>query len=281
MTYGLALLSAVLYGAADFIGGLASRRASTLAIVATSQAAGFVLLALLLPVLPAATPSTSDLSWGAVAGLGGGVGVALLYRALAIGTMAVVAPVTAVCAVIIPVAAGVVLGERLEGWTMAGIGLALVSIVLVSQSGTEPADRPRAASSRRSLILALGSGVAIGLFYLSLARTDPAAGLFPLVAARCTSSALFVIATVATRAPMRMPGRVLGWALTAGVVDMAANALYLLAAQQGPLSVVVTLTSLYPASTVVLARLMLGERLRPVQYLGVGCALGAVVMIVK
>lgn len=277
--YALALLSALCYGAADFIGGLASRRASTLAVVASSQAAGFALLVVLLPVLPAAAPSRPDLAWGAAAGLGGGVGVALLYRALAIGTMAVVAPVTAVCAVIIPVAAGVLLGERPHPWTLAGIGLALVSIVLVSQSPPEQGGGA-AGTSRRSLVLAFASGVAIGLFFLALARTDPAAGLLPLLAARATSSTLFVVAALAARVPVRMPRQVLGWAIGAGVVDMAANAFYLLAAQQGPLSVVVTLASLYPASTVVLARVALGERLAPVQYAGVLCALVAVGVIV-
>src|SRR5512134_760968 len=101
----LALGSAVLYGAGDFTGGLTTRRASTIPVVIFSQASGLVLLALLIPLLPAASPTRADLLWGATAGLAGGVGVALLYHALAIGTMSVVAPTTAVCAVAIPVLA--------------------------------------------------------------------------------------------------------------------------------------------------------------------------------
>ena len=113
MAYLLAFGSAALYGAADFLGGLASRRTNTLAIVVTSQGTGLTLLALMLPLLPEATPSTRDLAWGGVAGLAGGIGVTLLYRALAVGRMAVVAPTTAVCAVMIPVVTSVLRGERL------------------------------------------------------------------------------------------------------------------------------------------------------------------------
>src|ERR1700674_3056276 len=112
MTYLLAIGSALLYGAADFTGGLATRRAGTIPVVALSQLSGLVLLALLLPLLPHASPSRADLLWGVCAGLTGGIGVALLYRALAIGKMAGVAPTTAVCAVAIPVLVSVLLGER-------------------------------------------------------------------------------------------------------------------------------------------------------------------------
>ena len=133
MAYLLALSSAALYGTADFLCGLASRRANTLVIVVTSQGCGLTLLVLSLPLLPAATPAARDLVWGGAAGLAGGVGVTLLYRALAVGRMAVVAPTTAVCAMTIPVVTSVVLGERLAPLTMLGIALAIVAIVLVSQ----------------------------------------------------------------------------------------------------------------------------------------------------
>jgi uncharacterized membrane protein len=129
----LALISAVLYGSADFFGGLTARRANTVATVFVSQLAGLVLILLALPFLPAATVSTRDWIWGIVAGLSGGIGVALLYRALAVGTMAVVAPITAVCAAMIPVFFGFALGERFRPLTIAGIVLAFVAIVLVSQ----------------------------------------------------------------------------------------------------------------------------------------------------
>jgi drug/metabolite transporter (DMT)-like permease len=133
MVYLLAIGSAMLYGAADFTGGLTTRRAGAIPVVLLSQASGLLLLALILPLLPHASPSRPDLFWGAVAGLTGGIGVALLYRALAIGTMAVVAPTTAVCAVAIPVVVSVLLGERPLPLAIAGIVLGIVSIVLVSR----------------------------------------------------------------------------------------------------------------------------------------------------
>ena len=135
MAYLLALGSAALYGAADFFGGLASRRTNTLAIVVASQGVGLVLLALMLPLLPQATPSAGDLIWSGAAGLAGGIGVTLLYRALAVGRMAVVAPTTAVCAVMIPVVTDILRGERLGPLTILGIALAVVAIVLVSRQG--------------------------------------------------------------------------------------------------------------------------------------------------
>src|SRR5918992_5342815 len=139
MVYLLAIASAVFYGAADFTGGLTTRRAGTIPVVLLSQASGLVLLALILPLLPSASPTRPDLLWGAAAGLTGGIGVALLYRALAIGTMAVVAPTTAVCAVTIPVVVSVVLGERPPPLAILGIVLGVISIVLVSRQ-TAPAD---------------------------------------------------------------------------------------------------------------------------------------------
>jgi uncharacterized membrane protein len=136
MFAALALASAVCYGAADFLGGFTARRASTLAIVVVSQLSGLGLLLLMLPVLPASAPVQSDYIWGAVAGLTGGTGVALLYRALAIGVMAVVAPTTAVCAVAIPVLAAVVSGERPGPVTIGG------NRARRSRSATLPHHRP-------------------------------------------------------------------------------------------------------------------------------------------
>jgi drug/metabolite transporter (DMT)-like permease len=281
MVHLLAIGSAVLYGAADFTGGFATRRTSTIPVVLFSQAAGLVLLAILLPFLPAASPSTRDLLWGGAAGITGGVGVALLYRALAIGSMSVVAPTTAVCAVAIPVFAAILMGERPAPIAVAGIALGLISIVLVSQQReVEPGGSARSARGT-GVGTALASGVMIGFFYLSFARTGPAAGMWPLLMARVVSVSLFGVIAIAGRQPLRMGRRTLVLALVAGVLDMAANGLYLLATHGGPLSIVVTLSSLYPASTVLLARLVLNERLTTWQLTGVGCALAAVVLIVR
>ena len=282
MAYLLALASALMYGAADFTGGLATRRAATIPVVIFSQFSGLVLLALLLPILPGSFPSRADLLWGVAAGLTGGGGVALLYRALAIGRMAVVAPTTAVCAVVIPVVAAMLLGERPGGLAVLGIVLGIGAIVLVSQQ-TESASEPTAAGARglpAGVGIALVSGVLIGLFFLSLAQTAPAAGMWPILAARVTSVTLFAIAAVARGIPLTLPRPALVLALGGGMVDMLANAAYLIAAREGQLSLVVTLSSLYPASTVLLARVLLGERLNARQLGGVGCALAAIVLIV-
>jgi uncharacterized membrane protein len=278
----LALASAVLYGAGDFFGGLTARRVNAIAAVTISQFVGLVVLAAAIGFLPGIA-SSGDLFWGIAAGLTGGAGVALLYRALAIGTMAVVAPITAVCAVVVPVLAAFGMGERLKVVTGAGIVLAIVGIFLVSQQ-----ERPEHATGLRATMrtmptgvgLAVLSGIAIGLFFLSLARTTPEGGLWPLLFARVTSVLLFVGLSLATSRPLRMPAPVFRIAVASGVLDMLANALYVIAARTGPLSVVVTLASLYPASTVVLAHVVLGERLSGLQKIGICCTLTAVVVIV-
>lgn len=283
MPYLLAFVSSLLYGAADFTGGLATRRAGVLSVVAVSQLSGLVLLLLLLPFLPTASPSRADLLWGVSAALAGSVGVALLYHALAIGRMAVVAPTTAVCAVAIPALVSVLLGERPGPLAVTGILLGVGSIVLVSQQTESEAGAPELHSRSRlptGVGIALASGVAIGLFFLSLARTRPEAGMWPILMSRATSVTLFGAAAIIGRRSLRMPGA-LGLTLVCGVVDMAANALYIVAARSGPLSVVVTLSSLYPASTVLLARVFLGERLNAWQVAGAGCALAAIALIVS
>jgi len=280
VVYLLAIGSAVLYGAADFTGGLTTRHASTIPVVLLSQAAGLILLALIMPLLPHASPSQADLLWGAAAGLTGGIGVALLYHALAIGRMAVVAPTTAVCAVAIPVVVAVLLGERPAPLAVAGIALGIVSIVLVSQQ-SQP-DATASTRGRQSGVgIALASGIAIGFFLLSFAQTGPNAGMWPLLIARAVSVSLFGLMAIAGGRSIRMPTQVTALVIVGGAMDMLANALYLLATRHGPLSIVVTLSSLYPASTVLLARLVLGERLHPWQITGVGCALAAVVLIVS
>lgn len=282
MPFLLAIASAVCYGSADFIGGVVTRRVAAIPVVFLSQAAGLLVVAVLLPLLPSASPTPADFWWGAAAGVAGGTGVALLYHALAIGTMSVVAPTTAVAAVVIPVVASLALGER-PGWGAAiGILIGIGAIFLVSRqtSTAEPGDQTNNARSP-GVGAALAAGVAIGLFLLALAQTPTRAGLWPLVSARFVSVSLVGIAAVARRSSLRMPARLGALTFFGGVLDMLANALYLLAAQIGPLSLVVTLSSLYPASTVLLARAVLGERLNAWQQAGVVGALIAVILIVS
>lgn len=279
----LALGSAVLYGSADFFGGLTARRANTIATVFLSHFVGLILLVLVLPFLPAAMVSSRDWVWGFIAGLSGGIGVALLYRALAVGAMAVVAPTTAVIAAMIPVLVAFALGERLRLWTWTGIALALVAIALISRPSQQDDSKTGLSKSRAlppGFGLALLSGIAVGIFFLSLARTAMAAGMWPLIAARIASIALFGSIALVTGRTLLMSRAAAATAVTGGALDMAANALYMIAARIGPLSIVVTLASLYPASTVLLARVVLGERLSVIQISGIGCALTAVLIIV-
>jgi drug/metabolite transporter (DMT)-like permease len=274
----LAVLSSLAYGAADFLGGLATKRGSTVfAAVVWSQATGLVFVLLALPFFPRASPTTADLAWGAATGLAGGVGLAFLYRGLAVGVMSVVAPVTAVCAVIIPVGAGVAMGERPARVAIAGVALALVSIVLISQSGRVEEGK----DARTGVPIAIASGIAIGIFLVCLERTGPTAGLWPLVPARIVSVSFIAIAGLIAREAL-LPRRE-SWPIIAsgGALDMVANIFYLLAVRQGPLSIVATLTSLYPAGTILLARVVLRERLRLIQQAGVACAVLAIVLIVS
>jgi drug/metabolite transporter (DMT)-like permease len=274
----IALLSAFAYGAADFLGGLATQRANAGAVVIVSQAAGLALLAAAIGFLPGSLPHARDLAWGAAAGLAGGGGVALLYRALAIGPMSIAAPLTAVCAALIPVTVGVALGERLTLSRMVAIALALGAIVLIGQ------ERQRGASAAirwDGVSMAVGSGILIGIFLATLARASPASGLWPLIPARITSIALFAALALATRRSIRVPAAALPAATGGGVLDMLANALYLLAVQRGPLSLMATLASLYPASTILLARGVLGERLSPLQIGGIALAIAATVLLVS
>lgn len=279
----LALASAVLYGSADFFGGLTARRANTIATVVWSQFAGLVLLLLAIPFLPVTIVSSRDWIWGFVAGLSGGIGVAFLYRALAVGTMAVVAPTTAVIAAMIPVAFAFAIGERLRPLTFAGVALALLAILLVSRPPcSENLEGEK--TTRRfppGLGLALLSGASVGIFFLSLARTSMAAGMWPLVAARISSIGLFAIIALVAKRTLRLDRTASATATLGGALDMAANAVYMTAARIGPLSVVVTLASLYPASTVMLARIILKEHLSRTQIAGIACALLAVLLIVS
>ena len=282
MAYVLSLIAAGCYGAADFIGGIATRRAAAIPVVLISQACGLVLVALALPLLPAATPRSADLWWGAIAGLTGGVGVALLYYALSIGTMSVVAPTTAVAAVALPVLTSVALGERPGGLTVVGIVLGVVAIVLISRTSSSPSPDGRGGQGVRTGIgVALLAGIGVGLFLLTIAQTRPDAGMWPLLTNRIASVIFFAIIAGVRRESVRMPRNLAALAVAGGALDMIANGLYLVAVRLGPLSPVVTLVSLYPASTVLLARGVLGERLSRWQIAGVVTALVAVALIVR
>lgn len=278
----LSLLAAAVYGAGDFVGGLAARRVSALFVVGVGQVVGLVGLATLSLLLPAERLREADLWWGAASGLSTAIGITLLYKALASGRMSVVAPITALCALAVPVVFAFVAGLAVGMLAAGGIAVAASAVALISREPDRIDAMP--STTRRAVALAVAAGLGIGAFYVTMGRVDPASGLWPLVAARAASTALFALGALATLPRWRQasaPDAVLWqWAALSGLFDSAANALYLLASHEANLAVVATLTSLYPASTVFLAALVLGERLRLTQITGLALASGAVVMIV-
>ena len=281
MAIAFALACAGVYGSADFLGGLAARRVSAIAVVVWSQAVG---LAVLLPALAigGGAPTGFDLAWGAACGVAGGFAVALLYRALAIGTMGVVSPITAVLAAVLPVAFALVRGERLAPLVFVGIAAALVAVVCVSAAPNEHAGARRVSSMRLppGVVEALGAGTLFGLLFIALAQTHAAAGMVPLLVARAVSIVVVGGATFALRRPaLRIQRSAARTIVLAGVLDVSANVLYVLAAHIGPLAIAAVLTSLYPAATVALAAIVVRERLGRVQWIGVAIALASVAMI--
>jgi drug/metabolite transporter (DMT)-like permease len=272
----LALASAVVYGASDFLGGLSSRRASVFGVVVLSQAVGLLALLVLLPWLGGPV-QPADLAWGAAAGLAGAAGLVVFFRTLAAGVMSVVAPVTAVTAAAVPVLVGLASGDSVTAWAAVGIALALVAVVLVSADGGLSALRT---ARPASVVPALVAGAAFGVFFVLLDRISADAGLTPLVAARVVSAAFVAGLAVLGRQSLRVPRPAVPLVAASGVGDMSANALFLLATQQGgALAITGVLASLYPVSTVVLAQLVLRERLVRAQVAGLVTAVAAVVLI--
>ncbi|RBQ17361.1 EamA/RhaT family transporter [Spongiactinospora rosea] len=270
----LATACALVYGTADFFGGLATRRSRLLAVVVLSQFSGLALVAAVLPALPG-SPSVDALLWGVAAGMSGTAGLLLFYRALASGTMSVVAPTTATTSAAVPVLFGLVSGERPTFTALAGVVLALAAVLLVSRGPKGAAT----ATATAPLLSALAAGAGFGGFFVLVAQAPHDAGLWPLAGARTVSITLVVALALVTRRTLRPGPRALPIIAFAGVLDMSANVLYLLAAQRGLLSLVAVLVSLYPATTILLARFVLRERLRGLQVGGVVMALAAVALI--
>jgi drug/metabolite transporter (DMT)-like permease len=263
----LGLCAAVTYGAADFVGGLVTKRASPFAVVLISQAIGAPAILLLIPIF-GGNFSREALAWGALSGLGGGGGVILLYRGLAIGKMSIVAPITAVLAAAIPVVFGLTTGERPSAMSLAGVVAGFLAVYLISRSNDEAG--PTAA---RGVVEALGAGLGFGIFFIALDQAPGGSGMWPLLGARLSALALVgLIVTFTTANLKRQPGTLRAIA-AAGGLDVIANVFYLSATRRGLLSLAAVLTSLYPAMTILLARIFLKERLVALQ-LG-GLALGA------
>jgi drug/metabolite transporter (DMT)-like permease len=276
MAIVLGLLAAIFYGSADFCGGFATRRSPMFAVTVISQTVGLALILIALPFFPS-HPTLWTLETGFIAGMCGGLGLLLLYHALSIGKMGVVSPITAVLAALTPVIVGAVRGEHLGNLKLAGIAVALLAVILISLS-TEPDGRFE--FSTAGVKEAIASGVILGGFYTFLALGGQQSGLYPIFAARIGSVALLlVIALIMRRSIFVAAPAALGVIALAGVLDMMANVFYVLAAYAGYLSIAAVLTSLYPASTVFLARIVLGERLAALQKVGVAFALAGVALI--
>ncbi len=272
----LALTAAAAYGVGDFLGGMAARREPSTAVVLWSHVVGLVMLLLAAPALGGdVTPRA--LAVGGVAGLFGGAGVALFYRGLSLGSMSVVAPVAALLSAAVPVMAGLGSGERPPLAAIGGIGMALVAVTMVSRE--RPGTHGERGLGLQPLLLAIGAGVAFGLFFVALDRAGGDAGIWPLVGARVASVSLFASLGAARVTAAAPPRAALAAAVGCGLLDAAANVLYVLALSHGLLSVVAVLTALYPAGTILLARYVLGERLTGLQRTGLAVAGVAAVLI--
>jgi drug/metabolite transporter (DMT)-like permease len=268
----LAAASAMVWGTADYCGGRASQRASALTVTAISQFFAVPVLLLCVLVLPGQAAGT-DLLWGAAAGMAGVLGIVALYRSLSTGAMAVAAPITAVTGAVVPLAFGLAWGERPTSLALAGVGCAVGAIALVSLGhGGSGLVTPQVVG------LALLAGTLFGLFFVLLAQSADGSGMWPLAAARCASIPLALLLVLRAGVGLRLPRRLVGWAAAAGAGDIAANALYLLAAREGLLSVVAPVAALYPVSTVLCAVLIDRETVRPVQVAGLGLAATALVL---
>ncbi|GAA0924836.1 EamA family transporter [Pseudonocardia zijingensis] len=293
MSVPFALPSAVTYGIADFAGGLAARRAPVLVVTVVAQAAG--LLSLLLVIgLVAGRPSTAAFGFGALAGIAGASGLLLYLKALAVGPMGVVAPLSAVVGAGLPLAVGLLGGERLGPVALIGVGVALVAILLAT-AGTR-ADR----AAGTGVLLGLAAGVGFGMFFVGVDAAPDDSGLWPLLGGRVVSVVLLtglvlrhhlplptrtarlvpVPGAAAAPAPRPRTGRTpVVLMVVSGVFDTLANVLFLVAARIGDLGVSAVVVSLYPVVVVLLARVVLGERLTPTQLVAAALALTSSAML--
>jgi drug/metabolite transporter (DMT)-like permease len=269
----LGLAAALLYGGSDFGGGLASRRFGSLRVTIVGSAAATVLAWATLILVGGPGPSVRAVAWGLASGLAGGAGTLVLYRGLARGQMSVVGPLSAVGAAVVPVAAGVALGERPSLLAIGGVLVALPAIVLVAASGSV---RGKVGTG---LFDGLAAGLAFGILFIGLAQAGRNAGLWP-VASEQTGTLLITLAVaVKARQPLRIPVRALGLPLLVGASGMAATLAYFYATHFSMLAIAAVLVSLYPGVTVLLARTLLHERFTPAQRAGLGLCVLAVAVI--
>jgi drug/metabolite transporter (DMT)-like permease len=265
VTVLLALSGAVFYGLSDFVGGIASRRTSAWSVALTAALSGAVFV-LVGGLALDGDPTRQDLAWGVLAGVGNGFGTAFLYRGLSSGRMGVVAPISAVGAALVPVAVGLVGGERPAGLVWLGIAAAFPGIWCVSQDPA--ADSPGA---RGGVVDGVLAGLGFGVLFASLGQVREEAGLLPLALNQLVGAVVIIAVAVALRVPWLPRERPAAYGVVCGALGAAATVAFLLATQAGALTVAAVLASLYPAVTILLAAVVLKEPVHRVQ--GVGLAL--------
>ncbi len=278
----LGLAAAVLYGSGDFLGGMATRRANVLAVLMLADTAG-VIVALAAAAISPGPARLVGLAWGIGAGLIGGLGLIIFYVGLATGPMSVVAPVSGLVSTILPVAVALGEGERPGPGVYAGALLCLVAIVLASSArDTGPGTRPARRGPGRAVAYGVASGAAFGMFFLLIRNAGQSGALWPVAAGRIGELAVVVIAATVLRRGLLPRGadrRLLLAAAGAGAIDVVANICYVAATRTGMFGLAVVLAALYPGVTVLLARVVLGERLRPVQRAGLGLAAIGILLV--
>jgi drug/metabolite transporter (DMT)-like permease len=275
----LALASAFGYGASDFAAGLASRAVSVIQVTLAATAAAAVVVAAALPFAAPRPPELAALAWGAAAGLGGTLGALALYYGFRHAAFSVAGPLSAVGAAGFSVLAGLLLGERPTPLALAGIVLALPAIVGVSASAARGDQAGGQARPAVGVAAGLVAGACFALLFIGLNRAGSASGLWPVAAATAAELAVALVAAAVTR-NIRLPAGRAGWlALVTGVTGQAGSISYFFATHRGFLAVTAVLTSLYPAVTIVLARILLGERLTPLRLAGLSLAAACVALI--
>lgn len=271
------------YGVSDFVGGVASRRVAALRVVIVSYPFSFVIVLIVAPFVGGQI-SWVPILWGLASGVAGGLAVWWFYLALASGPMAVVSPLTAVLVAGIPVVAGFAIGERPGALAFVGIALALIAVLLVSKESPDDTTGEVAGGREMKFTptvawLTVGSGVTFALAFICLHQIGDGSGLWPLAASRASATAVVWCVALASGHFTLPHGSVLKLAAFVGILDVVANAALLYAYQGGLLSLVSVIASLYPAATVLLAMVMLGERVGRLQQVGMVVALGAVGLI--
>jgi drug/metabolite transporter (DMT)-like permease len=271
----LALAASLSWGVGDFLAGLSSRKLQLLTVLVVSQAAGLTSLALLVAIRGEGPPEAHYLFYAGLAGVAGAIGLAALYRGLAVGSMSVVAPISATAAVI-PVVAGLITGERPSGTQGAGIALALGGVVLASRERSADGGGRRVAGG---VGLALVAAVSFGLLLVALGAASDGDAPWATLSMRATSFSLLAAMALVVRPSLSLGRNDLAVLAFIGVLDAAGNALFAMATTESLLSVVAVLAQLYPVVTVLLARVILGERISRPQQAGVLAAFGGIALI--